>query len=656
MRQYMRRPEASSDTATHAERERGPLSLRVILLALLLIPLNAWWITEIEYVRYSDNATTQAIFFNAVTLLLALVALNALLRRLGPRWPFTPAEVLALYVIVAVASNLAGHDQLQILFTTITYVFRHATPETGWATEIIPHIAPHLVVSDKSAVDPLFVGSSSLYRADHILPWLKPLGWWTLFITAVVWTMMCMASLFRRQWDNERLNYPIAEIPIQVLSRPDTLFRSRLLWGGAAIGAAGQAINLIHSLYPSVPGLPIGVQYFQAQAYPWNAAGPLPISSFPFAYGLTFLLPTQLGFSCWFFMLFSRVELVGAAMVGYTEWGKFPYIQQQGVGAILGVALAVLYTARGHLARAWHGVWRPTGEDAGEPMSDRVAVLGFFGGLAGMAWFATAAGMRWQTALLYLGILLVIVLVVARLRAELGLPTFELYQVGADEVLQRTSGTTAWTRNDLTVMTLFFWLSRTHRQFPMQTQVDAIRIGHKTGVRLSSMTMVILLASVLGTIAAFWAYLHTMYQVGFESAKFRGPAIWAFGKEPWQKLDSWLTTPQRPDPGSMVAYAFGCLFTLFLAAMRVRFIWWPFHPAGYLVAGSFGLFRLWVPIFVSWLIKVLLLRYGGLRAYRRALPFFIGLILGEFAAGFLRTILDMAFGLHLPPESGIGGL
>jgi hypothetical protein len=90
--------------------------------------------------------------------------------------------------------------------------------------------------------------------------------------------------------------------------------------------------------------------------------------------------------------------------------------------------------------------------------------------------------------------------------------------------------------------------------------------------------------------------------------------------------------------------------------MRARFLWWPFHPAGYLVAGSFGLFRLWFPIFLSWLLKVLILRYGGLRGYRLALPFFIGLVLGEFATGFLRTCLDTLFQLHLPPESGIGGL
>jgi hypothetical protein len=166
----------------------------------------------------------------------------------------------------------------------------------------------------------------------------------------------------------------------------------------------------------------------------------------------------------------------------------------------------------------------------------------------------------------------------------------------------------------------------------------------------------ILLASALGTVCAFWAMLHSTYQVGYESAKFQGPAMWAFGKEPWQKMDNWITTPQKPDAGSMGAYLFGIAFTLFLASMRARFLWWPFHPAGYLVSGSFGLFRLWLPIFASWLAKSLILRYGGLRLYRRALPFFLGLVLGEFGAGFLRTVLDLTLGLHLPANSGIGGL
>ena len=121
-------------------------------------------------------------------------------------------------------------------------------------------------------------------------------------------------------------------------------------------------------------------------------------------------------------------------------------------------------------------------------------------------------------------------------------------------------------------------------------------------------------------------------------------------------MATWISTPTQPDAGAMKAYGFGAFFVLLLSFLRARFVWWPFHPAGYLVSGSFGLFRLWFPIFLSWLIKTLLLRYGGLRAYRAALPFFLGLILGEFGAGFLRSVLDFAFGLYLPPESGIGGL
>jgi hypothetical protein len=147
-----------------------------------------------------------------------------------------------------------------------------------------------------------------------------------------------------------------------------------------------------------------------------------------------------------------------------------------------------------------------------------------------------------------------------------------------------------------------------------------------------------------------------MYQVGYDSAKFSGTAVGSFGRDPWNKLDGWIASPQQQDGGSIGAYLFGALFTIFLAGMRARFLWWPFHPAGYLVAGSFGLFRLWLPIFVSWLAKTFILRYGGLQGYRRALPFFLGLVLGEFGMGFLRTILDVSLGLHLPPSSGIGGL
>jgi hypothetical protein len=36
--------------------------------------------------------------------------------------------------------------------------------------------------------------------------------------------------------------------------------------------------------------------------------------------------------------------------------------------------------------------------------------------------------------------------------------------------------------------------------------------------------------------------------------------------------------------------------------------------------------------------------------------FYAGLVVGEFVAGFLRTVIDLLFDLRLPASSGIGGL
>jgi hypothetical protein len=636
-----------------------PVTFRAVLLGLLLIPANAWWLTQIEYVRYSDNATTSALFFNCVALLLLLLLANAGLRRVRPRWAFTRAELLVVYILVAIGSNLAGHDQLQILFTTLIWVFRYATPENHWAERIHPLLPRRLMVSQEEVLHGLFSGHSTLYTREHLQAWLGPLAWWSGFALVVAGVMLCLAALLRRQWDYERLNYPIAEIPLQVTDPKVGLFRQPAFWFAFGLSLSLQLLNLLHTLYPTIPGVPINVRYYSTSVMPWAAAGWIPISSFPFAYGLMFLLPLQLGFSCWFFFLFSRLELVVAALFGHTTWNRFPYIQQQGVGAYFGMCAFVLWAARGHLRQVWREVWgrAPVHPSArAEPMPYRLAVGGLGVGMGLLVAFAVLAGMRLSTALWYYLLLFCIVLTVARIRAELGLPTIELYQVGADHILQQVSGTLAWSPRDLTVMTLFFWLTRTHRQFPMQTQVDSFRIGHRCPMRLPALTLAMLGATAFGIVWAFWAYLHVMYQVGFESARFRGPANWAFGNEPWAKLSQWLTVPQEPDTGAVGAYVFGFLFSLFLVAMRTRFLWWPFHPVGYLVSGSFGLMRLWLPLFVSWLIKALLLRYGGLKAYRRALPFFIGLVLGEFSAGFLRTLLDLAWNLYLPPESGIGGL
>ena len=51
--------------------------------------------------------------------------------------------------------------------------------------------------------------------------------------------------------------------------------------------------------------------------------------------------------------------------------------------------------------------------------------------------------------------------------------------------------------------------------------------------------------------------------------------------------------------------------------------------------------------FLGWLAKWFTLRFGGMSAYRRALPFFLGLILGDYVIASLWTLFGIALGIDM---------
>jgi hypothetical protein len=50
----------------------------------------------------------------------------------------------------------------------------------------------------------------------------------------------------------------------------------------------------------------------------------------------------------------------------------------------------------------------------------------------------------------------------------------------------------------------------------------------------------------------------------------------------------------------------------------------------------------WFAFFISWLAKLMLIRYGGMRMHRAAIPFFLGLILGDYVVGSIWAIYGPA--------------
>jgi hypothetical protein len=625
-------------------------------LGLMLIPVTARWLAEIEWVRYSDNATTQALFPHAVAILVVLIALSAGMRLVAPSLAFGRREVLACYVCICVGSHLTGHDMLQVLYSSIAYVVHQASPENSYADLLHPHIPPWTLPTEGPGLRAFHEGGSSLADPATWASWDTPVATWGLFTLVLCAVMFAGSNLLRRQWENERLTYPIAQVPLW-LSRDGGTGMLRLPFLiGAFIGIAPTLANTIKHFQPLFPALNVGVQYHQIPEPPWVAAGALPEAWHPFAFGLAFLVPTDLLFSCWFFYVFTSLVRVIAFARGHQAWGGFPYVDQQATGAHLGLALIVLFNARRHLGFVWREVREPKETSGREALSYRlsVAILAL-GGLFLLGWMMAVGFSLWAGAA-WLALFGAIVLAVTRLRAEYGLPTNELFQKGPEYILVGSLGTRVFSRGTLVAMGLMNWITRTHRQFPMQVQADMLEVGNRGGLGLRRMGWLVLAATIVGILSAKWALLDVSLREGIATARVQGPALWAFGPEPWNKVVGWINSPTDLKAGPGAAVIYGALFCMLLYRARLAWVWWPFHPGGFVMSCTFGLARLWLPLFLTWCIKATLLRYGGSTTYRKALPLFLGMIVGQYTSAVIRTLIDIGWQLYLPAESGIGGL
>ena len=93
--------------------------------------------------------------------------------------------------------------------------------------------------------------------------------------------------------------------------------------------------------------------------------------------------------------------------------------------------------------------------------------------------------------------------------------------------------------------------------------------------------------------------------------------------------------------------AFGAAFTWLLGFLRARFVGFPLAPAGYVLNTTFAHEHYWMDMAIAYFCKGSLLRFGGMRAYRTVLPFFLGLLLGDFSTGAFWTCVAAWLGVPI---------
>ena len=235
---------------------------------------------------------------------------------------------------------------LQILIPLISGVFLLATPENEWMSLFGKYIKDWMVVRDKEILLLYSQGESTLYLRRHIMAWVKPIAAWGSLVVALIIVMACISVILRRRWtEQEKLSYPIIQLPLEMSH--SGFWRDRLMWLGFALAGGMDVINGLHFLYPSVPG--IGGKLYDIAPFftekPWNAIGWTPVALFPYAIGMAFFIPLDLSFSCWFFYLFWKVQRVIAAAIGLRSLPRFPYIEEQAFGQIIEVNSGFLHSS-----------------------------------------------------------------------------------------------------------------------------------------------------------------------------------------------------------------------------------------------------------------------------------------------------------------------
>jgi hypothetical protein len=635
---------------------------RAVLIGLILIPINSYWIVQMEAVYYSAHSTTFSLLFNAIFTLLILILLNIPLRKLYSNLALKEGELLTIYIMLCQASALAGHSMMQILPPNMAAPLGLATPENEWQELFWRYIPKWLAVSDERALEGYIKGfkkESTLYTVRHIKAWLTPVVVWSVFICVFMFVMICLNIIIRKQWtDRERLTYPIAQLPFEMTDRAFFSFRNKLMWISFMVVGGINLVNGLHFLFPTVPYLrvrPYDLGVFFTNK-PWNAMGYMPLTFRPFLIGLIFLIPLDISFSCWFFFFFWKAQLILGSIMGWRQRPEFP---EQSAGAYISLFFIALWIGRHHLVKAKlpllffmmelfllrkEKVWgvfkslfnfsKDENNSSTEPLRYRTVMLGLIFGFVFILFFCWKAGMSIWAATIFFVLYLMTAIGVTRIRAEVGSPVHDLHFAGPEILIVDAVGTRRIGPSSLSIIPFFWFLTRAHYSDVMPHQLEGFKLADRAKMNNRGVLKASLIATIVGTLVAFWIILASGYRNS-------GVVMSWAGWEPFTRLQMWLSHPTSPDIAGMGFFAYGLLFGIFLMVMRIRFLWWPLHPAGYAVSSTYGMRDYWSMFLLVWLIKRILLKYGGLKLHRQATPIFFGMILGEFAVGGFWALLGI---------------
>ena len=638
----------------------GGVTPRAVVIALLLlvaVAVGAFYV-EIAWRRvYMFGAGVPSMASVALLFLLTALMSTRWLRRAGLR----RRELLVIYGIVLVGGPLVSHGTLFWMIPKCIAYYEGARINLLWQKVFLPIVPPWFAPSDAVAVESFFEGHA---RVPWSLWWL-PLGVWGGFMFCLFISTFCLLVLLQRQWiSSERLSFPIAQLPLEMVrgaGADEDRGAGRLpgtwaFWVGLGIAFTLTFMGTLSSKVPAIPSIPLYAVLMQrVPVGPLAGLGDITVALWPDQIAIAYLIPKELAFSAWFFWVIRVGLTVIAIAAGATPqspegWyeSTFPAPYFQGGGAAFALAIWVLWIARHHLARVLRFAFRGArGDlDTNEPMSYRLAVIGFLVSFGLMVYFCWAAGCRLVFGVVLIALIVGYYVMWARLRAETGLG-FLPFPLEIQNALTSPFGSAIFRPKEIITMISTRWAF--FPGFGESSEViagnvlEAFKIGDSGRVHPRRLGWALVAGFLFSLVVGCYLVLTGIYHYGYSSLGMGS----AYGWPSWQtrndggRIFEYLTNPGKADPSGAIAFGAGAAVAVILGMLRLRFWWWPFHPIGYVAANCWGMQEYWGPFFIGWLAKTLVIRYGGLRLYRLTVPLAIGFMIGPSLNGGVWSIIEL---------------
>jgi hypothetical protein len=178
----------------------------------------------------------------------------------------------------------------------------------------------------------------------------------------------------------------------------------------------------------------------------------------------------------------------------------------------------------------------------------------------------------------------------------------------------------------------------------MGPAANGIFVQERASVKSSAGALSLLAAVILSLAGCIFMTLYLTCTVG--GLNLHPQYFQWFPKLPWQFAESKLQTSTGASMTGYIWTGLGAAVMLLLTYMQRLFFWWPLHPLGFLAQGGWIMRQLWFSFFLAWLVKIVVLRYGGGRVHKNARIVFIGIIVGLLVVGGLWLIIDSITGMR----------